>query len=180
MSPLTLFGILAVMAMLVFYALEDRGPRFVLMFAGACAASSIYGFVQGAWPFGVVEAVWTGVALQRWANRSTTEIPESRPIACDMSALTHDERQRYDALRSTITASVQEVGATGSTIRLRLHGSVTASDIAEWITLENRCCPFLNITFICRSDGTRWVELGGTRRIKEFLEDEFASILKTS
>ena len=59
MSLLTLFGVLAVTAMLVFYALEERSPVFVLLFACACAASSLYGFLQGAWPFGVVELVWT-------------------------------------------------------------------------------------------------------------------------
>lgn len=66
MDWLTLFGVLAVTSMLIFYALEDRAPLFVLCFAGSCAASSAYGFLQGAWPFGVVEAVWTFVALQRW------------------------------------------------------------------------------------------------------------------
>jgi hypothetical protein len=66
---LTIFGVLAVGSMLVFYALESRSPVFVLAFAGACLASSAYGFLQGAWPFGVVEIVWAGVALQRWQHR---------------------------------------------------------------------------------------------------------------
>lgn len=66
MSPLTAFGLFAVTAMLVFYALEERGPRFILGFAAACALGSAYGFLQGAWPFGIVEAVWTVVATRRW------------------------------------------------------------------------------------------------------------------
>jgi hypothetical protein len=66
---LTLFGLLAVSAMLVFYALEERNPLYVLAFAGACALASIYGFLQGAWPFGVVEAIWAGVAVKRWNDR---------------------------------------------------------------------------------------------------------------
>lgn len=66
---LTLFGLVAVSAMLVFYALEDRNPLYVLAFAGACALASIYGFLQGAWPFGVVEAIWAGVAVKRWNDR---------------------------------------------------------------------------------------------------------------
>jgi hypothetical protein len=65
MDGLTLFGLLAVTAMLMFYALEDRSIWFVLAFAGACALASVYGFLQGAWPFGVVGAVWTAVALNR-------------------------------------------------------------------------------------------------------------------
>ena len=66
MDPLSGFGLSAVTAMLVFYALEDRSPWFVLAFAGACGLASIYGFLQGAWPFGLVEAAWLLVALHRW------------------------------------------------------------------------------------------------------------------
>ncbi len=66
MDGLTLFGLFAVTAMLVTYALERRSPWFVLAFAGACALGSVYGFLQGAWPFGLVEAVWSVVALNRW------------------------------------------------------------------------------------------------------------------
>lgn len=70
MDPLTLFGLVAVTAMLVTYALEDRNAWFVLAFAGACLLASAYGFLQGAWPFGVVEAIWAGVAVRRWQRRS--------------------------------------------------------------------------------------------------------------
>jgi hypothetical protein len=66
MNGLTLFGLFAVTAMLVFYALENRSPWFILAFAGACALGSIYGFLQGAWPFGLVEAIWSLVAARRW------------------------------------------------------------------------------------------------------------------
>jgi hypothetical protein len=69
MSMLDLFGLVAVTAMLVFYALEPRSAWFTLAFAGACVLGSAYGFLQGAWPFGLVEAVWAVVALRRWFNR---------------------------------------------------------------------------------------------------------------
>ena len=52
--------------MMLMYALEKRGPRFVLAFAAGCALSSLYGFLSGAWPFGVVEAIWTAVAINRY------------------------------------------------------------------------------------------------------------------
>jgi hypothetical protein len=68
---LTAFGLSAVTAMLLFYALEDRNPAYILAFAGACALASIYGFIQGAWPFGVVEAIWTAIAVHRWRKRTT-------------------------------------------------------------------------------------------------------------
>jgi hypothetical protein len=71
LDALTLFGLFAVTAMLVCYALEARSPWFVLAFAGACALGSVYGFLQGAWPFGLVEAIWALVALRRWRRRAT-------------------------------------------------------------------------------------------------------------
>jgi hypothetical protein len=70
MDSLTLFGLFAVTAMLVFYAVEHRSPYFILAFAAACALGSIYGFLQGAWPFGVVEAIWALVALRRWYRKA--------------------------------------------------------------------------------------------------------------
>jgi hypothetical protein len=69
MDRLTLFGLFAVTAMLVCYALEDRDRLFILAFAASCALGSIYGFLQGAWPFGLIEAVWAVVALRRWNVR---------------------------------------------------------------------------------------------------------------
>jgi hypothetical protein len=66
MDRLTAFGLLAVTAMLVTYAYEKRSRWFVLAFAGACVLGSVYGFLQGAWPFGIIEAIWACVAFRRW------------------------------------------------------------------------------------------------------------------
>jgi len=66
MDRLTGFGLFAVTTMLVTYALENRSHWFILAFAAACLLGSIYGFLQGAWPFGLVEAVWAVVAAYRW------------------------------------------------------------------------------------------------------------------
>jgi hypothetical protein len=68
MDGLTAFGLFTVTAMLVCYALEKRSAWFILAFAGSCGLASVYGFLQGAWPFGVVEAVWALVALHRWTS----------------------------------------------------------------------------------------------------------------
>ncbi len=70
MDGLTLFGLVAVSLMLLCYAMEARGRGWVLGFAGACALGSAYGLLQGAWPFGVVEAVWAVVALRRFTLAS--------------------------------------------------------------------------------------------------------------
>jgi hypothetical protein len=63
---LTAFGATAVTFMMVMYALERRDRRFILAFACGCLLSSIYGFLAGTWPFGIVEALWAGIAVQRY------------------------------------------------------------------------------------------------------------------
>ena len=75
MDALTLFGLVAVTAMLVTYALESRGAWSTLAFAGSCLMGSAYGFLQGAWPFGLVEGVWSVVALVKFRGRLRTPAP---------------------------------------------------------------------------------------------------------
>src|SRR5262245_20627060 len=107
--------------MLIAYALEERSPMFVLLFAGACAASSVYGFLSGAWPLGIVEAVWTAVAIRRWRIRAgDSEHPTATAIACDMTALSQTERQRYNAVRLRVLNSVEEVTGSATEFHLRL------------------------------------------------------------
>jgi hypothetical protein len=72
MDALTAFGLFAVTAMLVAYALEARSQWYILAFAVACVLGAIYGFLQGAWPFGVVETIWAGVAFRRWMRAAAT------------------------------------------------------------------------------------------------------------
>ena len=69
----TIYGVCAVTFMMVMYALEGRGQRYVLGFAVGCVLSSIYGFLSGAWPFGVVELIWSGVALRRYRAPATSD-----------------------------------------------------------------------------------------------------------
>jgi hypothetical protein len=66
MSGLNLFGLCAVSVMVICYALEHRHPHFILAFAASCILASVYGFLQGAWPFGLVECVWSIIAVRRW------------------------------------------------------------------------------------------------------------------
>jgi hypothetical protein len=73
---LTLYGVVVITFMMVMYALEARGARFVLAFAAGCALSSSYGFLSGAWPFGVVEGIWAVIALRRYLG-----VRRSQPAA---------------------------------------------------------------------------------------------------
>ncbi len=63
---ITIYGVCAVSFMMAMYAMERKGRQFILLFALGCLLSSAYGFLSGAWPFGVVEVVWSGIALRRW------------------------------------------------------------------------------------------------------------------
>jgi hypothetical protein len=76
---LTLYGVAALSFMMLMYALEYRGPGFVAAFAVGCALSSVYGFLAGTWPFGVVEAIWAVIAARRYADlRRRTSDPDPR------------------------------------------------------------------------------------------------------
>jgi hypothetical protein len=68
-DALTVFGLAAVAAMLMCYAMEERSPYFVLVFALACWAAAVYAWLAGTWPFTVVEVIWGAVALRRFARR---------------------------------------------------------------------------------------------------------------
>jgi hypothetical protein len=79
LNTLTLFGFFAVSTMVVFYALENRNTWFILAFAVSCVMGSLYGFLQGSWPFGMVEAVWALLAMRRWKLAHTqTSQPEKQ------------------------------------------------------------------------------------------------------
>lgn len=67
----TIYGVCAVSFMMVMYALERRGRRFILLFGFGCLLSSAYGFLSGAWPFGVVEFIWSGIAVRRWRHTAS-------------------------------------------------------------------------------------------------------------
>lgn len=67
-SPVNIYGALVLAIMMVFYAFEGRNPRFTLYFAVTCVFSSAYGFLSGAWPFGVIEIIWTVISLRRYFN----------------------------------------------------------------------------------------------------------------
>jgi hypothetical protein len=91
---LTVFGARAVAFMMVMYALERRGRRFILGFACGCALSSIYGFLAGTWPFGAVEVVWAGVALRRYLQTSHDLPPRRSAIPGEVVASARLDRER--------------------------------------------------------------------------------------
>ena len=77
MDALTLFGLFAVTFMLVCYMKEDASHWWTLAFAAGCVMGSLYGFLQGAWPFGLVELAWTVVAFRKWMKLRKNREPSA-------------------------------------------------------------------------------------------------------
>jgi len=69
-DALSLFGLAAVSASLLCYVMEARSPWWTLGFAAANLAAAIYGFLQGAWPFGLIELFWMAAAFVRWRKQA--------------------------------------------------------------------------------------------------------------
>ena len=95
---LTVFGACAVTFMMLMYALERRGRQFILAFACGCALSSVYGFLAGTWPFGVVEAIWAAVALHRYMQISS-ETARSAGNAAAARSVSTPEHERAHPLK---------------------------------------------------------------------------------
>ena len=98
------------------------------------------------------------------------------PLACDMSAFSDAERQHYHALRAKVMEAVEDVTETPRGFRARLGPTVTAREIAEWMALEQRCCPFLDLGLRLTSDRARWLELEGGDGVKALLRGEFKAL----
>jgi membrane associated rhomboid family serine protease len=96
MDSLTIFGLFAVTAMLIFYAFEERNPLYILCFAGSCALGSIYGFLQGAWPFGVIEAHLGGCGRATVVGKSMAPTRKNR-TRNSHPVLRKYQRHAYDA-----------------------------------------------------------------------------------
>lgn len=78
-AAITTYGVVVLVFMMLMYALEHRGRVFILAFGIGCALSSSYGFLSGAWPFGVVEAIWSAIAMIRFALTPSTPHPTRSP-----------------------------------------------------------------------------------------------------
>lgn len=80
---LTIYGATVVTLMMIFYALESRSPKFTVAFGIACLGSSLYGWLAGTWPFGVVELIWGLVAFRKWWRLRTVSGHAAVPGAAD-------------------------------------------------------------------------------------------------
>jgi hypothetical protein len=94
-------------------------------------------------------------------------------LACDMSALSPPERERYNALRRKMMSAIRHVRSTAFAFHVLLDSSIPTVEAAEWMAFEQRCCPFLTLRLTLEPENTRWMEMGGSETIKAFVADEF-------
>lgn len=199
---LLVFGSLAVAVMLLMYALEARSPRYVLGFALASAAAAAYGFATEAWPFAVIETIWSLVALQRWrqllrpaasgpslrgeTNRSD-DMPETTEpandgganavFACNMDAFTSEQRDRHMALIEQHLLAADETTELPGGYQLRYdNGSQRYADLAEWISLERLCCPWIQFGLEIEGEMVK-LSLRAPDAARSVLAEEFAPLL---
>ncbi len=192
---LLIVGSVATALMVTAYALEQRSYWFIGLLAVASAVVSGYSFAVEAWPVGVVEAIWALVAAQRFRTkrpgalqRTSTEhergstMPDSTdlPIACDMDALGATERARHAELIPTLrSATSVDVVDDGYLLSFPADGAVFQR-LAEWITLERLCCPFLRFELqLSAEDDLVQLGLHGREGVRAFLEAELGSALVT-
>ena len=185
---LLIVGSVATALMVTAYALEQRSYWFIGLLSVASAVVSGYSFAVEAWPVGAVEAIWAVVAAYRFrVTRSRARDVEREmgaeirkgnemaelPIACNMDALGAEERERHGELVATLReAKGVEAVEDGYVLSFPADGAVFQR-LAEWVTLERRCCPFLRFE-LRLSEEEDVVELGlrGREGVRAFLSEE--------
>ena len=92
------------------------------------------------------------------------------PLECRVDRLDPAERQRYATLRSAMKSAMRGVQERhdGYTVHLPPDAAVFRT-VAEWITLERRCCPFLTLGLEWSDTDTVSLELTGDADVKAFL-----------
>ncbi len=97
------------------------------------------------------------------------------PIACVLSALSPEQRARESVLLKEHLASVQEVKERDDGYAYRYAPDMALfGRLAELVTLEHRCCPFLDFRLEwLRGSSSPWLQVTGGARIKGFVNDTF-------
>jgi hypothetical protein len=96
-------------------------------------------------------------------------------LACRLDVFDAAERARYTALRRAMKAAAQERRelADGFAVRFAADPRLFR-DVAEWITLARRCCPFLTLAVEWSAGDAVWLRATGEPGVKEFLATEIA------
>jgi hypothetical protein len=98
------------------------------------------------------------------------------PFVCRLDALTPPERKRYGALTSELASAIHDVEELPRGWSFRFPaGAILAPRLVEWMSLERRCCPFLEFDLeLGEDDEPAWLRLTGAEGVKQFLAHEIA------
>jgi len=128
-------------------------------------------------PYPVARTRSTAVSPGRIMSVKTNIAREvSVDIACDMTAFSPEERGRYHALRIKVISSIEQIVELPNGYRSRLSNGVTAADVRDWLSMEQRCCAFLDLDLQLEEGGTMWLTVTGPPGVKALLESEFAPL----
>lgn len=103
------------------------------------------------------------------------------PIACDMSVLSAEQREAHLATSRTLFSYVQDKRELANGYEFRLEGPDAIAKVAEFISLEKLCCPFLGFTIEVEPEGgPLWLRLTGRDGVKAFIREEISGLLGTT
>jgi hypothetical protein len=100
-------------------------------------------------------------------------------FACNMSALNHTERDRLYVLLDKLTTAAVHRQELPNGYRYDVdRQKLSLAELAEWVSLESRCCPFLNFDLQLSSKGALYFQLTGDAGVKQFIEAEMHRLPK--
>lgn len=100
-------------------------------------------------------------------------VSASEPFACNLNALTKTERARHQRLSKALRSGVEEEKELRDGYAFRLAPRMFMT-VAEWVSLERRCCPFFAFELEQSKDnGPLWLRITGAKGANEFMRAEF-------
>lgn len=106
-------------------------------------------------------------------NKATSARQADSPIACQLRALNAAQRERQKALLQIAREKVIATVELPNGFALRMPSDhATFLEVAEWVSLERRCCAFAEFTLELRIDDSFWVTVTGGDGAKEVLAAE--------
>jgi hypothetical protein len=101
------------------------------------------------------------------------------PIACNLNAINHAERQRLHVLLDKLSSGATHRKEIPDGYTWSVDGKkMSFAEVAEWVSLESRCCPFLNFGMELSANGEMGVRLTGGPDVKEFIAAEMHKLPK--
>ena len=108
------------------------------------------------------------------------EAQTQSPIACDMSVLSPAKREMHLGTSRDLFSSLKQIRELSNGYEFRVDGSNVIVKVAEFISVEKLCCPFLNFSLEVEAEnGSVWLKLTGREGVKAFVREEISGLLGT-